>query len=185
MPPEPRAARKTRGEESSLAESAAAARVTAARKTRGEESSLAESAAAARVTAARKTRGEESSLAESAAAARVAAARKSRGDESSRASGAARAAGGGHASAHTGLQQQHIHQDDQEQRAPLAESATVAWLGFQAVAVVVRVLVVVGLSLGLFLCVFLGYITLPLMAPALLGVGYVAVQIGRKVLRSR
>jgi hypothetical protein len=68
---------------------------------------------------------------------------------------------------------------------PLAESAAVAWLGFQAVTVVVRVLVVVGLSLGLFLSVFLGYITLPLIAPALLGVGYLAVQIGRKVLRSR
>jgi hypothetical protein len=64
-------------------------------------------------------------------------------------------------------------------------SATTAWVGFQAVVVVVRVLVVVGLWLGLFLAVFLGYVTLPLIAPAVLGVGYVVVQIGRKVLRSR
>jgi hypothetical protein len=51
--------------------------------------------------------------------------------------------------------------------------------------IVMRVLVVVGLWLGLFLAVFLGYVTLPLIAPAVLGVGYLAVQIGRKVLRSR
>jgi hypothetical protein len=67
----------------------------------------------------------------------------------------------------------------------LADSATMAWLGFQTVTVLARVLVAVALSLGLFLSVFLGYITLPLIAPALLGVGYLAVQIGRKALRAR
>ena len=65
------------------------------------------------------------------------------------------------------------------------DSATTAWLGLQTVAVLARVLVVVALALGLFLSVFLGYITLPLIAPAMLGVGYLAAQIGRKVLRSR
>jgi hypothetical protein len=64
-------------------------------------------------------------------------------------------------------------------------TATTAWIGFQAVAVIARVLVVVGLWLGLFLAVFLGYVTLPLIAPAVLGAGYLALQIGRKVLHSR
>jgi hypothetical protein len=69
--------------------------------------------------------------------------------------------------------------------ASFTDTVTTAWLGFQTLTVLVRVVAVVGLSLGLFLSVFLGYITLPLMAPALLGVGYLGVRIGRKVLRSR
>jgi hypothetical protein len=70
-------------------------------------------------------------------------------------------------------------------RPDLEHGQPTIWLGFQAVAVVMRVLMVVGLWLGLFLAGFLGYVTLPLIAPAVLGVGYLAVQIGRKLLRSR
>jgi hypothetical protein len=58
------------------------------------------------------------------------------------------------------------------------------WLGLQALTVVLRVVVVVALALALFLAVFLGYITLPLIAPGVLGIGYLAVRVGRKVLRS-
>jgi hypothetical protein len=63
--------------------------------------------------------------------------------------------------------------------------ATALWLGFQILTVMLRVVAVVGLALGMFLCVFLGYITLPLIAPALLGAGYLGVRIGRRALRSR
>jgi hypothetical protein len=59
------------------------------------------------------------------------------------------------------------------------------WLGLQTIAVLVRVVAVVALALVLFLSVFLGYITLPLIAPGLLGLGYVCATLGRRVLRSR
>jgi hypothetical protein len=59
------------------------------------------------------------------------------------------------------------------------------WLGFQAVTVLVRVVIVVALALLLFLSVFLGYITLPLIAPGILGVGYLAMRVGRRLLHSR
>jgi hypothetical protein len=57
------------------------------------------------------------------------------------------------------------------------------WLGFQAVTVLARVVLVVVLSLALFLSVFLGYITLPIIAPILLGLGYAGVVLGRKAGR--
>jgi hypothetical protein len=59
------------------------------------------------------------------------------------------------------------------------------WLGLQLLTVLIRVSAVVVLALVLFLSVFLGYITLPLLVPILLGVGYAGLVLWRKVFRSR
>ena len=59
------------------------------------------------------------------------------------------------------------------------------WLGLQVLSVLIRVAAVVALALVLFLSVFLGYITLPLVVPILLGLGYAGLRFWRKVRRTR
>ena len=58
------------------------------------------------------------------------------------------------------------------------------WRGLQTATVLLRVMVVVALGLLLFLSVFLGLLTLPLIAPGLLGLGYLGVVVGRKLPRA-
>jgi hypothetical protein len=59
-------------------------------------------------------------------------------------------------------------------------STTTSWLIAQSLLVLLRVIAVVAVAVALFLLVFLGYITLPLLAPLILGIGYAAFIVWRR-----
>ena len=65
------------------------------------------------------------------------------------------------------------------------DSPSSSWFIAQSLLVLIRVIGVVALAVALFLLVFLGYITFPLVAPIMLGVGYAAVLFWRRTSRRR